>query len=480
MKSMFSRLFSVTAVIIVVAVVGLGLSFRAMVSNYLAGERETALLANAQVVSELAATYTGLYSDGYSSAAMAFHMNLSFAAQVSGSDALVCTTDGQVMFCSCPELVCAHIGLQLDSSFVQQALQGQQFTSGVLTGIYNEKRYIAAQPCTQSDGTIIGLVVVSEPVQGVGELLTQITQMFIFVAVIVVMLTFVTVSIFTQGQCRPLRDMANAAREFGHGNLTARVNTGGDNTVEIDELAVAFNNMASSLEKSEYQRQEFVANVSHELKTPMTTIGGYVDGILDGTIPPESQRKYLALVSDEVKRLSRLVRSMLDVSRLQDQGGIPLEKMGRFDVAECLGQVLITFEQKINDKGLEVEVNFPEYPVYARGELDAITQVVYNLIDNAVKFAPQGGQLSLALQESGQKVYVSVANTGQTIPPEELPLVFDRFHKIDKSRSLNRDSWGLGLYIVKTIIGSHGEDISVTSRDGKTQFTFTLTKVNSL
>ena len=238
--------------------------------------------------------------------------------------------------------------------------------------------------------------------------------------------------------------------------------------------------MASSLEKSEYQRQEFVANVSHELKTPMTTIGGYVDGILDGTIPPESQRKYLALVSDEVKRLSRLVRSMLDVSRLQDQGGIPLEKMGRFDVAECLGQVLITFEQKINDKGLEVEVNFPEYPVYARGELDAITQVVYNLIDNAVKFAPQGGQLSLALQESGQKVYVSVANTGQTIPPEELPLVFDRFHKIDKSRSLNRDSWGLGLYIVKTIIGSHGEDISVTSRDGKTQFTFTLTKVNSL
>ena len=255
--------------------------------------------------------------------------------------------------------------------------------------------------------------------------------------------------------------------------------TGGDYTQEIDELAVAFNNMASSLEQSEYQRQEFVANVSHELKTPMTTIGGYVDGILDGTIPPERERKYLTLVSGEVKRLSRLVRSMLDVSRLQDQG-IPPEKMVRFDVAECLGQGLITFEQKINDKGLDVAVDFPEYPVYAQGDLDAITQVAYNLIDNAVKFCPSGGQLGLTLRASGSKVYVSVSNTGDTIPPEELPLVFDRFHKIDKSRSLNREGWGLGLYIVKTIICSHGEDISVTSRDGKTEFTFTLAGVNSL
>ena len=173
------------------------------------------------------------------------------------------------------------------------------------------------------------------------------------------------------------------------------------------------------------------------------------------------------------------MRSMLDISRLQDQS-IPQDQMTRFDVAECLGQALITFEQKINDKGLEVQVDFPEFPVYARGVLDSITQVVYNLIDNAVKFCPQGGELGLRLRSSGEKVYVSVSNTGQTIPPEELPLVFERFHKIDKSRSLNRDGWGLGLYIVKTIVCSHGEDISVTSRDGKTEFTFTLTEVNSL
>ena len=236
--------------------------------------------------------------------------------------------------------------------------------------------------------------------------------------------------------------------------------------------------MASSLQKSEYQRQEFVANVSHELKTPMTTISGYLDGMLDGTIPPESQKHYMALVSGETKRLSRLVRSMLDISRMQDQESIPEERLSRFAVEECVGQVLITFEQKITQKNLEVEVDFPEHTVYTRADPDAITQVVYNLLDNAVKFCPQEGTLSLQIKEGNDKIYVSIGNDGKTIPPEELPLVFDRFHKLDKSRAENREGWGLGLYIVKTLICRHGEDIAVTSQNEKTEFTFTLPLVN--
>ena len=221
-----------------------------------------------------------------------------------------------------------------------------------------------------------------------------------------------------------------------------------------------------------------MANDSHELKTPMTTIAGYIDGILDGTIPPERQRHYLTIVSDETKRLSRLVRSMLDISRLHDQDGIPEEKKIHFDMEECAGQVLITFEQKINAKGLEVDVDMPDHPMYTRADPDAVTQVIYNLIDNAVKFCPQGGTLGLQIQEGGGKIYTSISNTGDTIPPEELPLVFDRFHKLDKSRTKNRDGWGLGLYIVKTIVCSHGEDISVSSQNGKTTFTFTMPLVN--
>ncbi len=221
-----------------------------------------------------------------------------------------------------------------------------------------------------------------------------------------------------------------------------------------------------------------MANVSHELKTPMTTIGGYIDGMLDGTIPPEKHRHYMQIVSDETKRLSRLVRSMLDISQLQSEGGIPDEKKSRFDISECAGQMLLTFEQKINDRKLDVQVDMPDYPLFTVANRDSICQVIFNLIDNAVKFCPGGGVLGLQIRNGDTKIYVSVSNDGPTIPPEELPLVFDRFHKLDKSRSQNRDGWGLGLYIVKTIVCSHGEDISVTSAEGKTTFTFTLPLVN--
>jgi signal transduction histidine kinase len=206
----------------------------------------------------------------------------------------------------------------------------------------------------------------------------------------------------------------------------------------------------------------------------MTTISGYVDGILDGTIPAEKSRDYLLLVSSETKRLNRLVRSMLDISRLQEQGGMPEEQKTRFDVLEVTGQVLISFEKKINDKSIDVQVEMPDYPVFTRANQDAITQVIYNLVDNGVKFCPTGGQLGILVREGKNKVYLSVFNDGSEIPAPELPLVFERFHKIDKSRSQNRDSWGLGLYIIKTILDSHGENISVTSQNGRTEFTFTL------
>ena len=157
---------------------------------------------------------------------------------------------------------------------------------------------------------------------------------------------------------------------------------------------------------------------------------------------------------------------------------MPEEKKMHFDLEEVLGSVLITFEKKITDKNLDVEVDMPEHPVYTMANKDAITQVIYNLLDNAVKFCPEGKTLGFRIREGGSKAYISISNQGETIPAEELPLVFDRFHKLDKSRSMNRDGWGLGLYIVKTIVCSHGENISVTSRDGKTEFTFTMPLVN--
>lgn len=224
------------------------------------------------------------------------------------------------------------------------------------------------------------------------------------------------------------------ARRFGYGETKLRAEQTKSNTREVNDLALAFNTMADSLEQSEQRRQEFIANVSHELKTPMTTIGGYVDGILDGTIPKETEKHYLQIVSSEVRRLSRLVRSMLDLSRIQAQG-LDESRKSRFDLGEAMSDVLITFEQKINARALQVSVDLPEKPVWTKAHRDAITQVIYNLLDNAIKFCPVGGSLALVLEQDGQKARLRVRNTGQTIPAEELPLLFDRFHKADKARS---------------------------------------------
>ena len=364
--------------------------------------------------------------------------------------------------------------------YLQKVLKEDGHThTGIIEGLYPDTRYVISTPVRSPDtGNVLGIVIVSSPIDISAAMLKRISDIFLFVSLLVVLVSIVFMIIFVRRQSAPLRTMAQTARAFGHGDLTARAEIGPHHTEEIRELALAFNNMASSLEKSEYRRQEFVANISHELKTPMTTIAGYVDGILDGTIPTEKQGHYLSLVSSETKRLNRLVRSMLDISRLQNQESVPEDQKIRFDLCESLGLVLISFEQKINEKQLDVRVDMPDHPVFTLASQDAIHQVIYNLVDNAVKFCPQGENMTLSLREGGNKAYLSIGNRGQTIPPEELPLVFDRFHKIDKSRALNRDSWGLGLYIVKTIIDSHGENISVTSRDNTTTFTFTLPLVN--
>ena len=476
MKSTFSRQVRTTVLILLLALLLLGGAFRFLVGQYLERNTHAQLQTDALALAELVAAYDAAGDLQHEN----LRTNLTLASLVSGADTVVLDSLGNVILCSEVDLQCPHLGLTINQRFVDQVFrEGSSFDIGSIPELYAENRYFVSVPIvSHRTGADIGLVVVSMPTGDTQALMEGIADIQVTVSLLVILIAVVVMSVSTRNECRPLREMAQAARDFGHGNLKARVRTGGHNSEEVDELAVAFNNMAESLEKSEYQRQEFVANVSHELKTPMTTIGGYVDGMLDGTIPPERHRYYMQIVSDETKRLSRLVRSMLDISRLQDQRGIPEEKKTRFDMEECIGEVLITFEQKIVAKNLDVQVDLPDHPVFTRADKDAVTQVVYNLLDNAVKFCNTGGELGLKLRIGGSKLYVTISNQGNTIPPEELPLVFDRFHKIDKARNRSQEGWGLGLYIVKTLVCSHGENISVASRDGKTEFTFTMPLVN--
>ena len=469
MKTTQSRTLLTTTLVFLLALLMLGTALQSLVGEYLTNSAFDRLDQDSKVLSELLSAY---YADSTMGGAQ-FILNLDLTTRVSGIDAIICDNQGRIILSSDH---IDHQNLRISQGYLDQiASSGITPYTGMLQGLYEDTRYISARPVLASEGgEPMGYVVASSPVAETRQVLQRISMIFTMGSVVVMAISVVAMSFFSRLQNSPLREMAKKARAFGHGDLDARVRITGSESEEVEELAIAFNNMASSLQKAEYSRQEFVANVSHELKTPMTTIAGYVDGMLDGTIPTEKHRQYMELVSGETKRLSRLVRSMLDISQLQSEGGIPHEKMSRFDVAECAGQMLITFEQKIMSKDLQVEVDMPECPVYTVAQQDYISQVVYNLLDNAVKFCPDGRTLVLKIKESGSKIYVTIGNDGDTIPPEELSLLFDRFHKMDKSRTKNQDGWGLGLYIVKTIVGLHGEDISVTSMDGRTEFTFTL------
>ena len=289
----------------------------------------------------------------------------------------------------------------------------------------------------------------------------------------VTIIAMFAIFMYSRRMAKPLDEIASASRHFARGDFSVRVNLPADPTDEMGALIDSFNKMADSLEVAEDRRSEFIANISHELRTPMTTIAGFADGILDGTIPQEEERKYLMSIRDETRRLSRLVKDMLDVSRMR-AAAADVSRRTTFDLNELILQTLLSFESRATRKNLDVDPQLPESPIMVKADRDGITQVIYNLLDNAVKFADPGSCLVVRLYKEDEKAFVAIKDHGETIPPDDLPYIFDRFHKSDRSRSMDKEGVGLGLYLVKSIINGHDEDIAVRSEDGVTEFVFTL------
>ena len=404
-------------------------------------------------------------------------MWLVMTSGVSGFDLLVTDADGTVWACS--ERDFRHIGKTVPDFAINLAASGDStIILSTLGQIYHERRHVVGAPLkmnASSDAYIFGYLFVSSDLASFREEWRQFSSVFVLIAFNVMVLAFIISFVMTKKQAVPLNEMAGAARRFARGDFSMRVRDS-ERIDEIGELTQAFNAMADSLENYETLRREFVANLSHEMKTPMTVITGFVDGILDGTIPPENERRYLSIISSETHRLSRLIKNMMDMSKLQSTDDETILESS-FDVTEVTRLALLSLGGKIEEKRLGVEAELPEEAVMTRGDKDSITQVVYNLIDNAIKFSVPDGVIIVRLWKQGPQAYVSIENNGETIPSDELPHIFDRFHKADKSRSADREGVGLGLYIVKTILDNHNEDIFVTSRDGTTKFVFTLTIV---
>lgn len=363
-------------------------------------------------------------------------------------------------------------GLSLPKEVTDSIRAGQEFDGKLADFISDRALPTRAVGIFDRTGSFCGGVTVSISRLSWGNMMQEMTETILSTALLVLLAAMIAVYFLSNRIISPLREMSVAVKDFSKGRFSTRVRVRGND--EVAQLATAFNNMAESLENLERLRSSFIANVSHDLRTPMTTIAGFIEEIRDGVIPPEEQDHYLGVIETEVRRLSRLVASLLDISRIQ--AGDRKFTMRPFDVCEMGRQILISFEQQIGEKQLEVAFETDADRMNVVADYDAVYQIFYNICHNAVKFSREGGTLRLRITETREKkVCVAVYNEGAGIPEEDLPYIFERFYKSDKSRGLDKTGLGLGLYIAKTIIDAHGESIWAESKPGAyCEFFFTL------
>ena len=473
-RGLYWRQMLVTTGMVLLTLFLLGVSFFSLSYQYAREQKAEELRGRALVMSQLSVSY--LENGRYLTIEQLqndpdFQQLVSFAAAVSDMQFLICDTDGNVLLST--DVRMNGLMITMPGEMTGEIMQdGTSYRWDDLNGLYEKRHFVVGVPAVNPvTRETVGEVFTLSTSTSLDTLWKGFVGLFFLTACLVLMVAIVASSITAMHQVKPIREMVQATRRYAEGDFDIRMNDYGRDD-EVGELAASFNNMAESLQQTERQRREFIANISHELKTPMTTIAGYTDGILDGTIPPEKEQRYLQIISNESRRLSRMVRRMLDVSQLQAID--PLRVGTRFDLCESMRRVLISMEQKITDRDLDVEADIPEEPILVLGDNDMITQVIYNLLENAAKFARKDSALYLGIHKVDGKARVTIRNVGETIPAEELPLLFERFHKSDKSRSEDKDGVGLGLYIVKTILEQHKEEINVTSEDGVTTFHFSL------
>lgn len=477
-QTIFKKYLYISMLVIFLGFSILGVMIVFFVTQYWESDRWESLENNATTISLAVTENADLAEEGMcfsESSIDVIELTIGTLSDGLNSDIMVSNPEGEILFCS-ENAVGIDENSRIPKEFVERAMTGQVNEVSYFGGLYDSKFYIVGVPIQiMSNDELLstGAVFVTSSSSHFSEYMVTLIKIFCSAAIVTFALVFTFVGLFSYQVTKPLQQMARAAKAFGNGDFSTRVRVTSKD--EVGELARAFNTMADSLSASEGMRRSFVANVSHELKTPMTTIAGFIDGILDGTIPPEKEKYYLNIVTVEVKRLSRLVTSMLALSRI-DSGELKMVTQ-TFDISSTILNTFLTFEQKIEQRRINVIGLEDMQSVFIEGDPDMIHQVVYNLVENATKFTNEGGDIKVALENKSSDVTVTITNTGPGIPPEQISFVFDRFYKTDKSRSHDKNGMGLGLYLVKTIIQLHGGEIIAESVENEyTSFKFRLPK----
>lgn len=469
-KTILSRIFIINIAAVLIGIITLTTLEFTLVSQYMARERERSLKENAKSVA-------GIINSGISFNNL--QIFLSNFSRSTRTHILIINKRREIELSASAENKINKSVQRVPSEFCSRVLSNEEnIEIGTMNGLFTESMFTLQIPTINpADNSVAGAVFISSDMPELQRLNHELLSISAFCMLIVVIVSFILSYMLSKRISKPIKEIGISAKEFAKGNFKRRVKLNADDSSisEIDELALTFNDMAYELEKFEDIRMSFISDVSHELRTPMTTINGFVDGILDETIPPERQKEYLKIVHDEVNRLSRLVNSFLDITRMQsDKLALDLTN---FDINEMIRLTVINLERRIEEKAIRVDIEFSAETCMVKADFDSIKRVLTNLLDNAVKFTNQSGIITIRVTVRQQDVWISVRNTGVGIPPEQQRIIFERFYKVDKSRSINKDGTGLGLYIVNNILKAHGRSIRVKSAENEyTEFVFSLPK----
>lgn len=455
-KSIFFKYFYICSAVILTSFVCLGAVLLLVSSQYFTGEKIDLLSSNVEkAVPEARLAFQ--QADDWDDRIANVNEVLKTYSKASNSQFYVCDEEGNILVTGDVVFTSVKSDEFFSKDYVATLTDEPTYEKSTLYGFYEDAHHVVGIAFEDMIGTRLFMIASSPVAQQEGSI-SNMLRMFVISAVIVLIICVILVYVATLRLTAPIKEMAKTAKRIGEGDFSTQLPE--YEITEFQELGTAINEMATSIASYDKMRTSFVANVSHELRTPMTSIGGFVDGILDGTIPPTQHRKYLGLVSTEIKRLTRLVKSMLNLAKIES--GTMKADFKMINVIEPIANSLFSFEDRINEKELDIRgLDVDRTLIYA--DEDLIHQVMYNLIENAIKFAEKGGYIEFGFTKKDDFTEVTVANSGKGLSEDELPLVFDRFYKTDASRSNDATGVGLGLNIVKSIVKLHGGSIRVTS-----------------
>ncbi|MCB2298043.1 sensor histidine kinase [Clostridium tagluense] len=466
-KGLFSKMLATYTIIISMSLIIIASCLSYWFQNYFFDERKEQFLNNSKMIQD----YAKKYMAGEVTSAQVNDI-ITIIGDYIKSDIWLTDSYGRVYAVSNKE----HKEFMYKPVFVKELEElrlGNTFeVTGPYAGVLDKTVRVYGTPI-MNEGTFKGSIILYNSVEELSQSLKRVYEIIWISSIFAIIFSCIVIYYFSQKIIiKPLAEINSVARRISNGDVDKRVYLKSND--EIGELAQSFNFMADSIEKNEKNRREFISNVSHEIRSPITSIKGFISGILDGVIPQEKEKYYLSIAYEEIQRLTRLVNDLLDMSAIE-AGEFSLRIM-EVDINEIIRLTVINYERKIKEKRASVDVCFDGDSLFVAGDRDRLVQVITNLLDNSIKYVNEGGKIKISSKIKGKKAFISVFNDGPKIAEEDLLHIWDRFYKADKARTA-KDSTGLGLSIVRNIITQLQEDIWVENKDNGVYFTFTLMKV---